>query len=52
MEELREQLIEDIVTYLDKLRIKNNDLYPANIQNTIMQIIVDSFDEYERKKNQ
>ena len=47
MEELREQLIEDIVTYLNKLRIKNN----ANIQNTIMQIIVDSFDEYETKKS-
>ena len=47
MEELREQLIEDIVTYLNKLRIKGN----ANIQNTIMQIIVDSFDEYETKKS-
>ena len=43
MDKLREQLIEDIVTYLDEVKVE------ANIQNTIMQIVVDSFDEIETK---
>ena len=45
MEKLREELIIDIITYLDEVGINYPD--KANIQNTIMQIIVDSFDEYE-----
>ncbi len=43
MDKLREQLIEDIVTYLYEVKVE------ANIQNNIMQIIVDSFDEIETK---
>ena len=44
---LREELIKDIVSYLDKsvpahLSDENNDVH-----NIITQIIVDSFDEYE-----
>ena len=45
MDKLREQLIEDIITYLDEVGINYPD--NATIQNTVMQIIVDSFDEYE-----
>ena len=41
IERLREELIKDIVSYLE-VEVKNN-----TIQNTITQIIVDSFDEYE-----
>ncbi len=47
IEQLREQLIEDIISYLDEVGINYPD--KANIQNTIMQIIVDSFDEIETK---
>ena len=47
IEKLREELINDIISELDKsvpahLSDENNDVH-----NTIMQIIVDSFDEYE-----
>jgi len=47
MEKLREQLIEDIITFLNEGNYKTQD---ANIQNTIMQIIVDTFDELEYKE--
>ena len=47
IEKLREELISDIFSELNKsvpahLSDENNDVH-----NTIMQIIVDSFDEYE-----
>ena len=38
---LREELIKDIISYLE-VEVKN-----STIENTITQIIVDSFDEYE-----
>ena len=46
MEKLREELIKDIVSYLDKSVI-DQDVDYIDVQNTITQIIVDSFDEYE-----
>ncbi len=47
IEKLREELIKDILHHLDKnvpahVSDENNELH-----NTITQIIVDSFDEYE-----
>ena len=49
IEKLREELIKDILTYLDKsvpahLSDENNEVH-----NTITQIIVDTFDDYELK---
>ena len=46
IEELREELIKDIITYLEKGNYKTQDI---NVQNTVIQIIVDSFDEYDIK---
>ena len=46
IEKLREELIEDIITFLDEGNYKTQDV---NIQNTITQIIVDTFDDYELK---
>ena len=46
MAKLREELIKDIVSYLDKSVI-DQDVDYIDVQNTITQIIVDSFDEYE-----
>ena len=46
MAKLREELIKDIVSYLDKSVI-DQDVDQIDVQNTITQIIVDSFDEYE-----
>jgi len=50
IEQLREDLIKDVLTYLDEVRlpfVNKSDKY--DIQNTVLQIIVDSFDEYETK---
>ena len=55
IEKLREELIKDIISYLDKsvpahLSDENNKEYAdlgLELGNTITQIIVDSFDEYE-----
>tara|TARA_B100000768_G_C10963094_1_gene242544 strand:+ start:123 stop:284 length:162 start_codon:yes stop_codon:yes gene_type:complete len=44
MHKLREELIKDIITFLDEGNYKTQDI---NIQNTVTQIIVDTFDEYE-----
>ena len=41
IEKLREELINDIISYLE-VEVKN-----STIQNTVTQIIVDTFDEYE-----
>ena len=41
IEQLREELINDIISYLE-VEVKN-----STIQNTVTQIIVDTFDEYE-----
>ena len=51
IEKLREELINDIISELDKsvpahLSDENNEVH-----NTITQIIVDSFDEYEYDNN-
>ena len=51
IEKLREELIKDILTYLNKsvpahLSDENNEVHT-----TIIQIIVDSFDEYEWSMN-
>ena len=46
---LREELIKDIVSYLDKSVI-DLDVDYIDVQNTITQIIVDTFDEYELNK--
>ena len=51
IEKLREDLISDIINELDKsvpahLSDENNDIH-----NTITQIIVDSFDEFEWSMN-
>jgi len=48
MHKLREELIKDIITFLDEGNYKTQDI---NIQNTVMQIIVDTFDEYEVENN-
>ena len=48
IEKLREELIKDIITFLDEGDYKTQDV---NIQNTVMQIIVDSFDELEWSMN-
>ena len=48
IEKLREDLIKDILTFLDEGNYKTQD---ANIQNTVMQIIVDTFDELEWSMN-
>ena len=42
IEKLREELIKDILTYLEE-----KELNYSTIENDITQIIVDSFDEYE-----
>jgi len=55
VEKLREELINDIISYLDKsvpahLSDENNKEYAdlgLELGNTITQIIVDTFDEYE-----
>ena len=47
IEKLREELIEDIINYLDK-SFSSRKFLPK-VQNDIMQIIVDTFDEYELK---
>ena len=44
IEQLREELIKDVLAFLDEGDYKTQDI---NIQNTITQIIVDTFDEYE-----
>ena len=44
IEKLREELIKDILAFLDEGNYRTQDV---NIQNTVMQIIVDTFDEYE-----
>ena len=57
VEKLREELINDIISYLDKsvpahLSDENNKEYAdlgLELGNTITQIIVDTFDEYEIK---
>ena len=51
IEKLREELIKDIINELDKsvpahLSDENNDIH-----NTITQIIIDAFDEYEWSMN-
>ena len=48
IEKLREGLIKDILTFLDEGNYKTQD---ANIQNTVIQIIVDTFDEIEWSMN-
>ena len=48
IEKLREGLIKDILTFLDEGDYKTQDV---NIQNTVMQIIVDTFDELEWSMN-
>ena len=48
IEKLREELIKDILTFLDEGDYRTQDV---NIQNTVMQIIVDSFDELEWSMN-
>ena len=48
IEKLREELIKDIITFLDEGDYKTQDV---NIQNTVMQIIVDTFDELEWSMN-
>ena len=48
IEKLREELIKDILTFLDEGDYKTQDV---NIQNTVMQIIVDTFDELEWSMN-
>ena len=48
IEKLREELIKDILTFLDEGNYKTQD---ANIQNIVMQIIVDAFDELEWSMN-
>ena len=48
IEKLREGLIKDILTFLDEGDYRTQDV---NIQNTVMQIIVDSFDELEWSMN-
>ena len=50
IEKLREELIKDIVSYLDE-NLKVSEFYKVDIQNTITQIIVDSFDELEWSMN-
>ena len=59
IEKLREELINNIISYLDKsvpahLSDENNKEYAdlgLQLGNTITQIIVDSFDEYEYDNN-
>ena len=46
IEKLREELIKDIISFLDVGDYKTQDI---NIQNTVTQIIVDTFDDYELK---
>ena len=48
IEKLREDLIKDILTFLDEGNYRTQDV---NIQNTVMQIIVDTFDELEWSMN-
>ena len=69
IEQLREELIKDIVSYIEEKtsNINNKHVRPKggkkidvnlinedsiNVQNTITQIIVDSFDEYEYNNQQ
>ena len=49
MHKLREELIEDILTYLQEIPLSENEFKSkaVEIQNTVTQIIVDTFDEYE-----
>ena len=49
IEKLREELIEDIINYLDK-SFSSRKFLPK-VQNDIMQIIVDTFDELEWSMN-
>ena len=49
IEKLREELIEVIINYLDK-SFSSRKFLPK-VQNDIMQIIVDSFDELEWSMN-
>ena len=54
IEQLREDLIKDVVSYLEddfELNHVLRNSKAAEIQNTITQIIVDSFDEYEVENN-
>ena len=46
IEKLREELIKDIISYLEGEH-NENSTQRVRIENTITQIIVDSFDEYE-----
>ena len=48
IEKLREGVIKDILTFLDEGDYKTQDV---NIQNTVMQIIIDTFDELEWSMN-
>ena len=48
IEKLREELIKDILAFLDEGNYRTQDV---NIQNTVMQIIVDTFDELEWSMN-
>jgi len=49
MDKIREQLIEDIINYLQETPIALTNSKAIEIQNTITQIIVDTFDELEYK---
>ena len=54
IEQLREDLIKDVVSYLqDDFELNHvlRNSKAAEIQNTITQIIIDSFDEYEVENN-
>ncbi len=51
MHKLREELIKDIITYLQETPIALTNSKAAEIQNTVTQIIVDTFDEYEVENN-
>ena len=46
IEKLREELIKDIISFL-----REKELDYSTIENTITQIIVDSFDEFEWSMN-
>ena len=46
IEKLREELIKDIISYLDKVIP-----HYVSDENTITQIIIDAFDEYEWSMN-
>ena len=54
IKQLREDLIKDVVSYLqDDFELNHvlRNSKSSEIQNTITQIIIDSFDEYEVENN-